>query len=58
MALGTQHGWVGLIGALTITYLLMYVTGVPLAEKNAATKPGWKEYAERTSRLVPLPPRN
>lgn len=58
MALGTQHGWVGLIGALTITYLLMYVTGVPLAEKNAATKPGWKEYAEHTSRLVPLPPRN
>ncbi len=51
----TRYGWVGLIGALTITYLLCYVSGVPLAEKSAATKRGWSTYRERTNVLLPMP---
>lgn len=57
VSLGTPHGWVGLIGALTITYLLLYVSGVPLAEKSGRKKSGWASYATTTSLLLPLPPK-
>ncbi len=56
VSLGTPHGWVGLVGALTITYLLLYVSGVPLAEKSGQQKTGWTNYAHVTSLLLPLPP--
>ena len=57
IALGTPHGWVGLIGALTITYLLRYVSGVPLAEASARRKKEWDAYADRTNLLIPSLPR-
>ncbi len=57
ISLGTTHGWVGLVGALTITYLLLYVSGVPLAEASSKKKDGWDRYASRTSVLVPWFPR-
>ena len=55
VCLGTPHGWVGIGGAAVITYLILYISGVPLAEKRASTKPGWPEYKRRTSRLFPRP---
>lgn len=58
IALDTKHGWVGMIGALTITYLLRYVSGVPLSEKSARNKPDWPHYAETTNLLVPGIPKN
>jgi steroid 5-alpha reductase family enzyme len=57
ISFGAPHGWVGLIGALMISYLLLYVSGIPLAEKSAKKKSGWAAYARRTSLLVPLPPK-
>lgn len=57
IALGTPHGWVGLGGALAITYLLVFVSGVPLAEARAAHKKEWPAYKRRTSVLIPLPPK-
>lgn len=53
----TPYGWVGLIGALTITYLLVAVSGVPVAERRLLQKPGWQAYASRTSTLFPMPPK-
>ncbi len=51
-------------GALTIlspvlmTYFLAFGTGKPLLEKGmASTRPGYVEYARRTSGFFPLPPR-
>lgn len=51
-------------GALTVlspvfmTFLLAKGTGKPLLEKDMASRrPGYKEYVERTSGFVPLPPR-
>lgn len=58
VALGTPHGWVGLGGALAITYLLAFVSGVPLAEARAARKKEWPTYRQRTSMIIPWPPKN
>lgn len=52
------------VGALTIfspalmTFLLVRVSGVGMLEKSLKdAKPGYREYIERTSAFVPLPPR-
>jgi len=57
IALAQPIGWMGLLSPVIITYLLLYVSGVPLAEKRAEKKAGWKAYSRRTSKFVPLLPR-
>lgn len=44
-----------IISPLTITTLLLFVSGVPMLEKSMKDKPGYKEYAEITSIFLPLP---
>lgn len=50
-------------GALTIlspaamTYLLVWGTGARLLEQSMSTRPGYREYMQRTSAFVPRPPR-
>lgn len=46
-----------IISPLTITTLLLFVSGVPMLEKSMKDKPGYQEYAERTSIFIPLPPK-
>lgn len=50
-----------LIGPVYITLLLLFVSGIPLLEKEADRKWGdredYKEYKRRTSLLIPLPRR-
>lgn len=58
IALQTPLGLLGIVGAGTITVLICFVSGVPLAEKRAASKPGWAEYRRKTSVLFPLPPKS
>ena len=53
IALSVPYGWIGLIGPLLISYLLIFVSGVPPTEKAFAGRPGWAEYESRTSVLVP-----
>lgn len=54
----------GLLPALTIvsplvmTYFLVFATGARLLESSMMSRPGYPEYAERTSMFFPLPPRN
>jgi steroid 5-alpha reductase family enzyme len=50
-------GWVAFVSPLLITWTLVFVSGVPMLEKKMAEKPGWAEYAARTSVFVPLPPK-
>jgi steroid 5-alpha reductase family enzyme len=45
------------ISPLTITGLLLFVSGVPLLEKKYAGRADREVYKERTSKFVPLPPR-
>jgi len=57
VALGVPFGWITIISPITITFLLLYVSGVPLTEKRFEGRPGWSEYKARTSMFLPLPPR-
>lgn len=46
------------VGASTITLILCFVSGVPLAEKSLSNKKGWKLYKRTASALIPLPLKN
>ena len=55
IGLGQPYGLTGLVGPLVISGLLLFISGVPLAEKAMASKPGWLAYKSRTSVVVPWP---
>lgn len=57
IALPASMGWVGILGAITITLLLLFVSGVPLAERAFEGNAEFEEYKKRTSVFFPLPPR-
>jgi steroid 5-alpha reductase family enzyme len=48
---------IGLIGPTLITYLLLFVSGVPLLEKKYKDNPLYQAYASKTSIFFPLPPK-
>ena len=50
-------GWWVLLGPLTITILVRFVSGVPILEKKLKTRDGFEEYAKRTNIFFPLPPK-
>ena len=56
ISLSQPWGWAGIIGPVTITTLIVFVSGIPLLEKTMMKNAGYREYAQRTSVLFPLPP--
>ena len=54
MSLSYAWGWLALISPAVITFLLLFVSGVPIQEKGKAERPDWREYASRTPRFVPF----
>ncbi|MDD3213093.1 MAG: DUF1295 domain-containing protein [Eubacteriales bacterium] len=48
--------WV-FVSPITITLLLLFVSGVPMLEKNMKDRPGYAEYARRTSVFFPWFPK-
>ena len=48
---------IGLISPLVVTWLLRYVSGVPLLEKHMKTKPGFAEYEKTTNIFFPWFPK-
>jgi steroid 5-alpha reductase family enzyme len=50
-------GWWAFYSPLIMTFFLLRVSGVALLEKTLETRPGYKEYIERTSAFVPWFPR-
>ncbi|HEX6258349.1 MAG TPA: DUF1295 domain-containing protein [Candidatus Saccharimonadales bacterium] len=57
MALVGGWTWLAVIGPITITLLILKVSGIPLLEKKMQQNPGFKQYASTTSKFLPLPPR-
>lgn len=57
IALSVPLGWVAIVSPLLITYLLLYVSGVPLVEKRFNGRPGWDGYKKRTNRFIPWIPK-
>ena len=51
-------GWWTVFSPIIMTLFLLRVSGVALLEKTLETRPGYKEYIERTSAFVPWFPRN
>lgn len=46
-----------IIGPITITLLVRFISGVPFLEKRYADNPAFQEYAKRTSVFFPMPPK-
>lgn len=57
IALGMPNGYFAIIGPLTITFLILFVSGVPLLEKKYQDRADFKKYAQKTSIFFPLPPK-
>jgi steroid 5-alpha reductase family enzyme len=55
LALSVPAGWAGIIGPITITFLILKVSGIPMLEKKMAQNPEFMEYKKRTSVFFPLP---
>ncbi len=58
---GLASGWVAglasVIAPITMTVWLVWVTGARLLERSMMKRPGYREYAARTSMFFPLPPK-
>ncbi len=57
IALSVPNGWLSIIGPLTITYLILKVSGIPMLEEGFRDNPDFQQYKQRTSAFIPLPPR-
>ena len=57
IALSVPNGLYGIIGPLTITFLILKVSGIPMLEKRMEENPEFVEYKKRTSKFFPLPPK-
>lgn len=57
IALSITGSFFTVIGPLTITTLILFVSGIPLLEKKYEGRPGWDEYKKHTSMFIPMPPK-
>jgi steroid 5-alpha reductase family enzyme len=54
----TPNSWWTILSPLTITAVLLKMTGIPLTEKTIVThRPGYKEYIQRTNAFFPWFPK-
>jgi steroid 5-alpha reductase family enzyme len=53
----TPFWYVGVIGPITITYLIIGVSGIPMVEKHYEGNAEYEQYQKTTSAFFPLPPR-
>jgi len=58
IALAVPGGWMTIIGPITITALILGVSGIPMLEKKYEGNAEFDEYKRRTSAFFPLPPSN
>lgn len=58
LTLSTSFYGLALISPVTISYLLIFVSGVPLLEKKYEGRADWDTYKKRVSMFLPLPPRS
>lgn len=57
IALSGGVSWLAVVSPITITFLLLFVSGVPMLEKSMKNREGYADYARRTSVFVPWFPR-
>ena len=54
-ALSLPYGFLTIVSPLTITYLLIYISGIPMLEKKYENNPEFAEYKKRTNAFFPMP---
>lgn len=57
LTIGSTYWYLGLIGPLTITYLITKVSGIPLLEKKYKGDKEFEKYKAKTSVLIPWFPK-
>lgn len=57
VALSVPYGWTAIVSPITITYLLLFVSGIPMTEKLFAGNPAYEVYKKQTSRFFPWLPK-
>lgn len=57
VALSVPYGFWSIIGPLTITILILKVSGISMLEKKMASNPEFADYKRRTSIFIPWPPK-
>lgn len=57
-ALSASYGWAGLLGPTVLAATIIFASGIPPIENRKKSDPKYRNYMERTSILVPLPPRS
>ena len=55
ISLGSTSSIFTIVGPLTITILILFVSGIPLLEKKYEGRPDFEDYKNRTSVFFPLP---
>lgn len=58
IALSVPYGFLGFIGAFTITFLILKVSGIPLLEEKMKQHPDFAEYSRKTNVFFPGFPQN
>jgi len=56
MSLALPYGWLCIVSPVFITYLILYVSGIPLNEAILEDNPAYQTYQKTTSSFIPLPP--
>jgi steroid 5-alpha reductase family enzyme len=54
---GTPYFFLGIIGPLSITFLILKVSGIPLLEQKYVNDPDFEEYKKRTNAFFPWFPK-
>jgi steroid 5-alpha reductase family enzyme len=57
IAVNSPNGLIGIIGPLTITFLILKVSGIPMLEEKYEGRADFGAYKNRTSKFFPLPPK-
>ncbi len=57
LALTMPFGLLAIVGPITITILILKISGIPMLEKKLAQHPDFRSYRQQTSVFLPWPPR-
>ena len=57
LSLSVPGSWFAIIGPVTITLLILQVSGIPMLEQKMAAHQDFAAYKRRVSSFFPLPPR-
>jgi len=57
LALSVPWGWISIIGPLTITATILFISGIPMTEKLMEGNPAFAAYRKRTSVFIPWFPK-